>query len=302
MNSLKIAAVSVFAVVAFAQSSAEAACGSFEVSKGDVKIQSGAKLTQASVGAKICSGDTVIAADQSRAKIKMEDGNELNVSPNSKIVLETYQFDPAQNKKKVLLNVLKGKIRATTREENMYTDKSKDGQANTFQVKTKSAVAGVRGTDFLTSFDDSTGRSEVITFRGKVEVGLLGPSGAILNSVQVGVGQTTVVLPGNLPETPKALPPLELKRLDTETSRPPGNDVAVRTPERRAPASGGSMATGNELSGGVITERGPASDMKIPPAVLAPRPAQPPVPRIPQQVIDAVQKKAILRINVTLPQ
>ncbi len=193
-----------FATLASAHA-AFASCGTFEVSKGDVKVHStsGATVT-ASVGSKICSGDTVIAADSARAKIKMEDGNELNISPNSKIVIETYLYDTATNKKKVLLNVLKGKVRATTHEENMYTDKAKDGQANTFQVRTKSAVAGVRGTDFLIGFDSKTQNTEVITFRGKVDVGLPGPGGTIVNSVSVAVGQRTLVLPGETrPELPK---------------------------------------------------------------------------------------------------
>lgn len=204
---------SVYAQAAFAS------CGTFEVSKGDVKVQpaSGAPA-QAVVGSKICSGETVIAGESARAKIKMEDGNELNISPNSKIVIEQYQYDVASNKKKVLLNVLKGKVRATTREENMYTDKARDGQANTFQVRTKSAVAGVRGTDFLTSYDPSTKKMEVVTFRGKVEVGMAGPNGSLVNSVQVAVGQKTEVVGGaKAPAVPHAVPANELMKQNNES-------------------------------------------------------------------------------------
>lgn len=289
-----------FVTVIAGTHAAEAACGVFEVAKGDVKVQSGPKISVAAQGTKICSGDSVITADQARAKIKMEDGNELNVSPNSKIVLENYQYDPGQNKKKVLLNVLKGKIRAATREENMYNDKSKDGQANSFQVKTKSAVAGVRGTDFLTSFDTSNGRSEIITFRGKVEVGRLGPGGAILNAVQVGVGQTTVIMMGKSPEPPKTVPTIEFKQIELETAAPPVQGASTQPQQPARPASTISMTTDNELSGGSIEGRGPASDIKIPGGAApggAPAP-QPPVPKLPQQVIDSVQKKSIITIDV----
>jgi hypothetical protein len=204
-------------MISFAQA-AHAACGTFEVSKGDVKVQpvSGASR-DAAVGSKICAGETVVAGQSARAKIQMEDGNELNVSPNSKIVIETYQYDVASNKKKVMLNVLRGKVRATTREENMYNDKAKDGQANTFQIRTKSAVAGVRGTDFLTSFDVKTNKMEVVTFRGKVEVGQLNVGGTITNSVFVAVGQKTVVVGGQAPSIPKALPAGELMKQNVET-------------------------------------------------------------------------------------
>ena len=181
-----------------------AACGEILVSKGDVKIESavGGKVSTAAAGAKVCQGDTIIAGLQSRAKVKMEDGNELNISPESRIKLEVYEYKPADNKKKVMLNVLYGKVRSATREENMYNDKAKDGQANTFQVKTKSAVAGVRGTDFLTSFDRKTSKTEVVTFKGSVDVGRAGPGGTILGAVSIGAGQKTEALPGAPPAPP----------------------------------------------------------------------------------------------------
>lgn len=198
-------------------SQADAACGNIEVAKGDVKIKSGTKLTVASVGARICSGDTILTSANSRAKLKMEDGNELNVSPESQIVLEKYEFKPSDNKKRVLLNILQGKVRAATQRENMYNDSAKDGQANTFQVRTKSAVAGVRGTDFLTGFDPSSNKTEVVTFKGKVEVGQAGAGGQILNPVTVGAGQKTEALPGQPPAPPRPVPKQELDKMSSES-------------------------------------------------------------------------------------
>jgi hypothetical protein len=233
------------AVVSFAISSeahAKAACGTIEVAKGDVKVQSGKtkKVDAASVGGKVCSGDTVIAAKDSRAKLKMDDGNELNISPDSRIVLEDYQFNPAENKKKVLLNVIQGKVRAATKEENMYNDKAKDGQANSFQVRTKSAVAGVRGTDFLTGFDPKTSKSEVVAFKGRVEVGQPGPGGQILNPVQISAGQRTEALPGQPPAPPAPVPKRELDNVNAESSAetaagPSGAGVGSAVTENSTP-------------------------------------------------------------------
>lgn len=198
---------------------ADASCGEVAIAKGDIKVESGKdkKVSAAAAGAKVCQGDTIISGPQSRAKIKMEDGNELNISPDSRIMLETYEYKPSDNKKKVMLNVLYGKVRAATKEENMYNDKDKSGQANTFQVKTKSAVAGVRGTDFLTSFDRSTSKAEVLTFKGTVEVGQPGPGGSIMNPVRVGAGQKTEAFPGAPPAPPKAVPPKEMEKVGSES-------------------------------------------------------------------------------------
>lgn len=202
-----------------------ASCGTVEVSKGDVKVTSGAThaTAKAPVGSKICSGDTIIAGADSRAKLKMEDGNELNISPDSKIVIENYQYNPTANKKKVLLNVLQGKVRATTKQENMYNDKDKDGQANTFEVRTKTAVAGVRGTDFLTSYNPKSQASEVITFRGKVSFGLIGANGAVTSAVSVVAGQKLELNVGQPAAAPVVIPPKELDKTNTDTKSDSGS-------------------------------------------------------------------------------
>lgn len=214
-----LTAFALSATSVYATSSANAACGEIAISKGDVKIENlkTKAATPAVKGTKVCQGDAIVAGPQSRAKIVMEDGNELNVSPDSRIVFEQYEYKPADNKKKVMLNVLYGKVRAATKEENMYGDKAADGQANTFQVKTKSAVAGVRGTDFLTSFNRSNSKAEIVTFKGRVDVGTLGPNGVILNPVSVGPNQKTEALPGSPPAPPKAVPAQEMEKMNTDT-------------------------------------------------------------------------------------
>lgn len=245
-----------FLTAIFGSFDANAACGVFEVSKGDIKVQSAQtkQITAAGVGAKICSGDTVISGKDSRAKLKMEDGNELNISPDSKIALENYQFDPAQNKKKVLLNILQGKVRAATKQENMYNDKSRDGADNSFQVKTKSAVAGVRGTDFLTGFDPKTNKSEVVTFKGKVEFGQPGPGGSIQNAVQVGAGQKTEATPGQPPAPPKSIPPRELQQMNSETKADTGGSQSSGSTDKKSDKSdkkdGGGDKAGDKKDGG----------------------------------------------------
>lgn len=214
-----LATLAFSATSAIGTENANAACGEVGISKGDIKIENvkTKASTSAVKGTKVCQGDAIVAGPQSRAKIVMEDGNELNISPESRIVLEQYEYKPADNKKKVMLNVLYGKVRAATKEENMYGDKAADGQANAFQVKTKSAVAGVRGTDFLTSFNRNTNRAEIVTFKGRVDVGTLGANGIILNPVSVGPNQKTEALPGSPPAPPKPVPQREMEKMNSDT-------------------------------------------------------------------------------------
>jgi hypothetical protein len=185
--------------------------GIMMVVKGDVKVISGqSKQPEAAkVGKKILPGDTITTGPDSRAKIVMSDKNVLNVSPDTQIVIEKYTNDGKD--KNVELKVEFGKIRASV--EQKY-----DGEKSKFNVKTPSAVAGVRGTDFLTSYDRGSKNSQIITFSGTVAVGKPGPGGAILNPVFVQPGQMTTAAEGKGPEQPKAMPKEEMKKANQESN------------------------------------------------------------------------------------
>lgn len=206
---------------------AQEVSGVVMVVKGDVKITSkDGKTESAKVGKKVFPGDTIVAAAEGRAKIVMSDKNVLNVSPDSKIVIEKYEND-GKDKKNVELNVLYGKVRASV--EQKY-----DGDKSKFNIKTPSAVAGVRGTDFMTSFNAGTKTAQVITFSGTVAVGTPGPGGSIQNPVFVQPGQMTTASAGAAPEAPKAVPKEELQQMNNET--------------KAETAKGGPESSGNQAA------------------------------------------------------
>ncbi len=301
-----------------------ASCGKFVVVKGDVQIDIAKtqKSEKAKVNSEICAGDTVAAGKEARAKIVMVDGNELNLSPDTKMTIEAYEFQPDQEKKKVLLNVLFGKVRANVKQK--YDDQAKDSASNSFQVKTKSAVAGVRGTDFLTSYAPSTGKSEVVTFSGKVDVGQVGPGGQMINSVSVSAGEKTTAAPNQAPGRPVPVPASELKQLNsssTAASNSPSNSSGTaskaaksssatasssdsKSSGDRAPASTSiatSMTDSNDKTGGagesVNAPVAPPAPPQIvtqppPPPVIAALPTPPPAPKGPATInISIIPKK-----------
>ncbi len=202
--------VFIFSTVSWAQE----VNGVMMVVKGDIKVTSGKdqKTEAAKVGKKVFSGDTITAGPDSRAKIVMSDKNVLNISPDSKLVIEKYTNNG--DSKNVELKVEYGKIRASV--EQKY-----DGEKSKFNVKTPSAVAGVRGTDFLTGFNPATKQSQVITFSGTVAVGQPGPGGSIVNPVFVQPGQMTTASEGKGPEAPKSVPKEELNKMNQETVAAP---------------------------------------------------------------------------------
>ncbi len=202
--------------------------GTFTVVKGDVQVTSAGGATEkAKVGKKVNPSDVITAGPDSRAKIVMADKNVINISPETKMALEKYVYDPASDNKQVTLNVVYGKVRATV--EQKY-----DGEKNKFHIKTPAAVAGVRGTDFLTSYSAKTKETKIVTFEGRVAVGMPGPGGQIINPVFVTPGQMTVATQGVPPAPPVAVPAEEFKKVSSESQAEPNKTESAK-PEPNAP-------------------------------------------------------------------
>jgi len=206
----------------------QAATGIMMVVKGDVKVtDTTGKTESAKIGKKVTEGDTITAGPDSRAKIVMSDKNVLNISPDTQVKIQKYTG--AQNgKQEVELNVAYGKIRADV-EKNKY-----DGEKNKFNVRTPSAVAGVRGTDFITSFNKGTKVTEVITFHGTVAVGQPAANGAIANPVYVNQGQKTEVPVGAPPQPPVSVPANDLKNMNSQSQ---ADSAAVKQPGSESQSS-----------------------------------------------------------------
>ncbi|HMN67443.1 MAG TPA: FecR family protein [Bdellovibrionales bacterium] len=224
MNVLLKLSVALFAVVFTSDAFAQNVHGVLRVVKGDVQIKSAksGQNARARIGEKVFPKDVVITGKDARAKIVMVDNNEINVSPESQIEIQHYEFDPAAGKKEVLLNVIYGKVRSKV--EQKY-----DGKTSKFQIKTPSAVAGVRGTDFMTGYNPSTRSSQVVTFEGRVEFGLPGPGGTIMNPVSVTPGNMASNSGSAAPAAPIPVPKEDLAKMDVDTK----ND----TPKADSPAT-----------------------------------------------------------------
>lgn len=204
----------VFIFITWGTQAWAADCGRFSVVKGDVsfKEKDQADFTKARINKKICQGDTVKTGTDSRTKIVMADKNEINLSPESEMTIEVYTNQAATGEQKVLLNVIYGKIRSNVKQ------KYKDNKQSHYRVKTKSAVAGVRGTEFLTSYNRSTGQSQIVTFKGEVAVGEL-KGGQFVAQHVVRPGYQSSTSRGRI-QAPQALSNRELARANQETDLP----------------------------------------------------------------------------------
>jgi hypothetical protein len=114
-------------------------------------------VKKAKRGAKLDQGNVIQAGKDAKAKLIYKNGDQISVTS-----LSAYQvtWDQAQNKASTV-DLLYGKIRGQIK---------KNGERSGLKIKTKSAVMGVRGTDFVVASRSSSGASEVTVLRGEVGV------------------------------------------------------------------------------------------------------------------------------------
>ncbi len=124
-------------------------------------------IEKARVNLRIFQGDKIETEDTAKVKIAFENGDSLIVNPKTSLVVTEIQYEKEKKVHKTLLDLKFGMIRSLV-EKNKY-----DGKTNTYKVRTKAAVAGVRGTDFVTSFTPGEKEwvTEVHTFDGSVNFG-----------------------------------------------------------------------------------------------------------------------------------
>jgi hypothetical protein len=189
---------------------AEPMYGLFMIVKGDVSFQAAnGAFEKAKVGVKVYEGATIKTEKDSRAKIVMSDRNVLNISPDSKMVIQKYEN--SATKKEVTLSLEEGKVRVNV--EQKY-----DGNKEKFNLKTPTVVAGVRGTQFLAAYDSVSKTSQIVTFKGSVSMTSFNSAGQAISSVTVEKGQSSTAAAGQAPEAPKAVPKEEMKALDKSSS------------------------------------------------------------------------------------
>lgn len=118
------------------------------------------EATKVLVGDKFLEDTSVVTGEKSFVKIKFIDNSEVNMGPESKIVIsEMKESTPG------ILSLLKGRIRAEVL-------KSSKGETKLF-IRTRTAALGIRGTDFQTIYNPDNRMTSLLTFKGEVAMAKL---------------------------------------------------------------------------------------------------------------------------------
>lgn len=129
--------------------------GSITEAKGAGSIKRAAKVTPAARGSAIAKNDTVSTNSQGRFKILFVDKTTVNITENSRLVIDDFVYD-GNNKSagKLGLRLALGTARYTS-------GGIAKGNAKGVGIRTPTATIAVRGTDFVMSVDEM-GRSTVV--------------------------------------------------------------------------------------------------------------------------------------------
>ena len=131
-------------------------------------------------GNKLYTSDTLISEEQSKAQAELKDGSFITLGPYTKMVFDKSIYDPSKPTRNSLLNLLFGKA-------HFIVTKLVNFRNSRFNVKTPTAVAGVRGSDFAICVAPGspltttlmTGEGTTVTFAGNTgPTQLVGPMSA----------------------------------------------------------------------------------------------------------------------------
>jgi hypothetical protein len=132
-----------------------AGVGSISDFKGGGTVKRGAKVAPAAKGSNIEKNDTVSTNSQGRFKITFVDATTVNITQNSRLVIDDFVYDGNNKSKgKLGLKLALGTARYTS-------GGIAHGNARGVGIRTPTATIAVRGTDFVMSVDEA-GRSTVV--------------------------------------------------------------------------------------------------------------------------------------------
>lgn len=242
-----------------ASAAAPARSGEIILVVGDARVRRTGQSRDESLtqGATVFAGDLLMTGVDGRIRVRFPELSEMFVSPNTTIRIEQASGS-AGTSRKIMMDLMKGKIRS--RVQGRYgEDPSKlpPGESvSTFQIRTRTAVAGVRGTDFVASFEPGQREwtTEIRTLTGEVALAGLRGDGRPMSVTAKTYAAHVAVIPAKpgggepteeeIRAAPNFLTPVfkmsdeDVRELDRETMlalrEPVGGDSVVDTGRKPA--------------------------------------------------------------------
>lgn len=227
-----------------------AIAGKVTIVKGQVFIVRSGEKIQVKKDITVLESDVIESQPGGTARITMIDSNLVDVYPKSKVEIAKYVYKPNQDQKDVELKVDFGKIKSTVNQK--Y-----DGAKNKFQVKTPSAVAGVRGTVFTAEYDLARKVSKVVTIEGLVAVTKIIDRERQTPPVFVRPDQVVKVDA----EQARTEQPRDLKPDEREERKQEDKDLGYQYDPKKEPTPGEAPSSKNESPNKDVQAREPVKEL-----------------------------------------
>ncbi|MZH02483.1 MAG: FecR domain-containing protein [Nitrospinae bacterium] len=156
--------------------------------------------------------DRIKTKPESKATFTFDDKSSLTLGENASVNIKKHIYDPEKDLRKTVVKVALGTVR-------FVVTKGK-AKGSAFEVLTPTAVAGVRGTEFVVSVDKS-GKTSFINIEGSIDTAPLLPNGQRGSKKILTKGKMLVVTKDGVVSDIQNLPPL-LVNLAANDALPPG--------------------------------------------------------------------------------
>jgi hypothetical protein len=164
--------------------------------RGAATVVRGGAPTPATVGMAVQLGDELQTGSDGQLRVVFRDDSVIDLSESSALVVDEQVYDPAASSYSSLMRLVAGKARA-------LVGKYYQTPGAVYEVETPTAVAGVRGTSFLVSYDPDSDATRVVGIRGQIQVRSLAER--VGEVVYITAQETTTVLRDQAPTPPEPL-------------------------------------------------------------------------------------------------
>jgi hypothetical protein len=256
--------------LALSPQAAAAAVGRFTQVEGRVDLLKGGKLPAISVKSEdpVELGDIVRTKSLSKAQLTFVDNSVVTISPESRLAIEQYLFDPAKGKRNAVLQLFQGLAY-------LVVSKLHKVEEPDFVVKTHTAIMGIRGTEVGIRLAPNS--STFLNFKGRTCVNNAYPE--VAGTVCLNAMQGTAVQMGLPPTLPFEITAEDRKmfmnHLATGVQQLTGSKQSVTPAPVASSLAGGSLASaatvpGEVFSGSIQTQALLAGLISIPPQAQPP--------------------------------
>jgi hypothetical protein len=147
----------------------------------------------ASLGTPIQQRDTLRTGKGGRLRVIFADDSVVSLAAGSELLVDESAYEGTGGRVRSTMELLRGKVRSLVSEHG----------GGSFELGTPTAVAGVRGTDFVIVYDEASASSDVVGVSGAI--GVRSKLGVVAPEVTLQAQYITRVQRGKLPTKPERL-------------------------------------------------------------------------------------------------